>query len=169
MSGNVICSTTLFVAFIKATHSITSSDQRNHLCLEYSVIQILGLAGGGAVVHAGEKDDADAFDDGWKLKPERLPQNRSLGAQEAPLNSEVQIYFELPDADMLGDVLKWWPMPEALLLNHSRMARQCLGTPATSTRCERVFGTSGRIFGPENQRMSGEDLFKRMWAKISRP
>ena len=91
-------------------------------------------------------------------------------AQEARiLKSEVEIYLKLPDAHMEEDIRKWWPRHEALLPNLSRMARQYLGIPATSASCERVFSTSGRIFGPENQHMSGEKLSERMWSKINKP
>ena len=90
-------------------------------------------------------------------------------APGVPIRSEVEQYFELPDADIGGDVLQWWPRHEALLPNLSRMARQYLGIPATSASCERVFSTSGRIFGPENHHMTGENLSERMWAKINKP
>jgi hypothetical protein len=91
-------------------------------------------------------------------------------AQESQiLKSEVEIYLKLPDAHMEEDILKWWPRHKALLPNLSRMARQYLGIPATSASCERVFSTSGRIFGPENQHMSGEKLSERMWAKNNKP
>jgi hypothetical protein len=90
--------------------------------------------------------------------------------EEAPAaKSELEIYFELPDAGMEEDILEWWPRHEALLPNLSRMARQYLGVSATSTSCKRVFSTSGRIFGPENQHMTGENLSERMWAKINKP
>ena len=44
--------------------------------------------------------------------------------EEAPAaKSELEIYFELPDAGMEEDILEWWPRHEALLPNLSRMAR----------------------------------------------
>ena len=48
------------------------------------MIQILGLAGGGG---AGEKDDADAFDDGWKA------QGRYKGKKDE-FKGHYAIYFE---------------------------------------------------------------------------
>lgn len=48
----------------------------------------------------------------------------------------------------------------ALAWNLSKMARQYLGTPATSASCERVFSTSGLIFGPENHHMTGESCLR---------
>ena len=31
---------------------------------------------------------------------------------EVPIRPEVEQYFELPDADIGGDVLQWWPRHE---------------------------------------------------------
>ena len=108
----------------------------------------MGLVGGGG---AGEKDDADAFDSALSLHSWGITNvtatcdgllSAEPEAQEAQiLKSEVEIY----------------------------LGRQYLGIPATSASCERVFSTSGRIFGPENQHMSGEKLSERMWAKNNKP
>ena len=50
----------------------------------------------------------------------------------------------------------------------SRMARQFLGTPATSASAERLFSIAGRVYSDLRQRMGEAALEEMMWACVNK-
>ena len=65
--------------------------------------------------------------------------------EDDKIQSEAEMYLELPDEPMTTDVLKWWAAHESVFPRLSRMARQYLGCPATSASTERLFSIAGRV------------------------
>ena len=88
--------------------------------------------------------------------------------EDDKIQSEAEMYLELPDEPMTTDVLKWWAAHESVFPRLSRMARQYLGCPATSASAERLFSIAGRAFDDMRQGMDDGILEMLMWARVNR-
>ena len=78
------------------------------------------------------------------------------------VESEAARYLASPDVPMETDIMIWWSMHEAEYPNLSVMARQYLGTPATSASAERLFSVAGRVFDDLRQNLDEKALEERM-------
>jgi hypothetical protein len=83
--------------------------------------------------------------------------------------SEVERYLEMGPLPPATNILDWWASQdhEEGLPNLARMARQFLGTPATSASAERLFSIAGRIYDDLRHSLSSEMLQEIMWARIN--
>jgi len=77
---------------------------------------------------------------------------------------EVERYLRLPEIPLQTpfgqdqDILHWWKSHTSEFLNLSKMARQFLAAPASSTSDERLFFVAGKIHDDLKKRTTEETL-----------
>ena len=82
---------------------------------------------------------------------------------------ETEVYLSLPQLDLIPlrdeDVLDWWKIHQTKFPNLSKMSRQFLALPASSSRVERLFSASGKMHGDKRKRLKKETLQSLLFVK----
>ena len=74
-----------------------------------------------------------------------------------PVLMEINMYRSLPcESDMSADPLNFWKVNHCTYPCLSKVARQCLGIPASSVPVERVFSIAGEIISKRRSCLSAD-------------
>ena len=76
----------------------------------------------------------------------------------ATIQTEVQRFLSDPTEPMSTDVLGWWKANEHRFPTLAKVARELLGTPATSTPSERLFSMAGVVCSKKRANILPENL-----------
>ena len=100
------------------------------------------------------------------LKLEQVPDiwlDDILFTNEEPIdetsarNLEVERYFT-ESADKTADPISWWKARQLLYPNLAKLAKKCLGVPASSVPAERIFSLAGNLVTKKRVQLSAENI-----------